>query len=122
MFARAGMLSPDGRCKALDAAADGYVRGEAYLAVHLGGLQHEDADGVLGDAAALLRSTALTQDGRSSSLTAPNGPAQQLAIRLALGSAGLMAEDMRAVQMHGTGTSLGGSPPTVHLPQPAFCC
>jgi len=36
MFQRAGMLAPDGRCKALDAAADGYVRAEAAAMMLLG--------------------------------------------------------------------------------------
>jgi hypothetical protein len=30
------MLAPDGRCKALDAAADGYVRAEAAAMILLG--------------------------------------------------------------------------------------
>lgn len=35
MFQRAGMITPDGRCKALDASADGYTRGEACASVGL---------------------------------------------------------------------------------------
>ena len=66
---------------------------------------------------------AVNQDGRSSALTAPNGPAQQMAIRAALedaagmngndegavGSSGIMSLGMRVsrLQMHGTGTPLG---------------
>ena len=47
------------------------------------------------------------QDGRSISLTAPNGPSQQQVIGAALGVAGLEPSQMGAVEMHGTGTSLG---------------
>ncbi len=72
------MLSEEGRCKTLDAAADGYVRAEGVGAVFLRVLQLQEdqrnAPGVL----ALLCGTAVNQDGRSSSLTAPNGPAQQV--------------------------------------------
>ncbi len=47
------------------------------------------------------------QDGRSSSLTAPNGPSQQDVIRAALADAGVSATSLAALEMHGTGTSLG---------------
>ncbi len=69
----AGMLTLDGRCKALDSAADGYVRGEACVVFLLG------VDGVCGKSSCqvILAGTAINQDGRSSSLTAPNGPSQQ---------------------------------------------
>jgi len=100
MCARAGMLSPEGRCKTLDAAADGYVRSEAVRVIYV----------QAGGSAAgkfLLHSTAVNQDGRSSSLTAPNGPAQQAVMRAALRDAGLRGEDMGALQLHGTGTALG---------------
>jgi hypothetical protein len=36
MFQKAGMLAPDGRCKTMDAAADGYVRAEASVMMLLG--------------------------------------------------------------------------------------
>lgn len=35
MYAIAGMLAPDGRCKTMDALADGYVRAEASVLVLL---------------------------------------------------------------------------------------
>lgn len=35
MFVAAGMTAADGRCKALDDAADGYVRSEACVALKL---------------------------------------------------------------------------------------
>ncbi len=79
----AGMLTSDGRCKTLDAAADGYVRSEACIAVLLT-TEGDVAASSRGSAplpggGAVLRATYVNQDGRSSSLTAPNGPSQQQA-------------------------------------------
>ncbi len=91
MFQKAGMLAADGRCKTLDATADGYVRGEAVAALVMAVLgterdgQREQGGAVL----AVVRSSAVNQDGRSSSLTAPNGPAQQAVMRAALVAADL---------------------------------
>lgn len=50
---------------------------------------------------------AVNQDGRSSSLTAPNGPSQQALIREAHASAGILADQLARLALHGTGTSLG---------------
>lgn len=104
-FCRAGMLSADGRCRTFDAAADGYVRGEGCAIVVLKRLgdARRDGDRVL----ALLRGTAVNQDGRSSGLTAPSGPAQTAVIRAALADAGLAPADIEYVEAHGTGTPLG---------------
>ena len=100
------MLAPDGRCKTLDAAADGYVRAEAVGVLLL------QAAGAAGSGGApplaLLAGSAVNQDGRSSGLTAPNGPAQQDVVRAALADGGLAPpQRARAVSMHGTGTPLG---------------
>ena len=98
----AGMLTLDGRCKTLDADADGYVRAEACTAFLLTAASAGDIP-----AAVYLAATFVNQDGRSSSLTAPNGPSQQAVIRGALGAASLQPRDVGALEMHGTGTPLG---------------
>ena len=81
-FSAAGMLSPDGKCKTFDKGANGYVRGEGCGVVVLKRLADalRDGDTVL----ALLRGTAVNQDGRTAGITAPNGPSQQQCIRQAL--------------------------------------
>ena len=106
MFQKAGMLAPDGRCKTLDVAADGYVRGEAAGVLFFQNI-NTTIEATPTTALALLCGTAVNQDGRSSSLTAPNGPAQQEVIRTALQMAGLKASEVSHVQLHGTGTPLG---------------
>jgi acyl transferase domain-containing protein len=99
------MLAPDGRCKALDAAASGYTRAEAagVLLLHPLGSNSFPTTSPL----AIIRGSAVNQDGRSSSLTAPNGPAQQAAIRAALAAASLDPAAVTSLQLHGTGTPLG---------------
>lgn len=102
---RARMLSPDGRCKAFSAEANGIGRSEGCAVVVLKRLDdaRRDSDRVL----ALIRGSAVNQDGRTSGLTVPNGPAQQRVIRKALHRAGLDASDIDYVEAHGTGTPLG---------------
>ncbi|KAI8473973.1 MAG: thiolase-like protein, partial [Monoraphidium minutum] len=108
MFTRAGMLARDGRCKTLDATADGYVRAEAVGVMVVEALSSAPASHPAAAAPlALLAGSAVNQDGRSSGLTAPNGPAQQDVVRAALDSAGLSPGDVTGVSMHGTGTPLG---------------
>ncbi|MFN3647968.1 MAG: SDR family NAD(P)-dependent oxidoreductase [Armatimonadota bacterium] len=99
------MLSPDGRCKAFDASADGFIRGEGCGVVVLKRLSDAERDGdrVL----ALIRGSAVNHDGRSGGLTAPNGPAQVALLRQALHSAGLSPEQVSYLEAHGTGTALG---------------
>ncbi len=106
-------MAPDGRCKALDAAADGYVRAEAAVVILLHSTSLWEA-GFGGStqgqmAALLLASTAVNQDGRSSSLTAPHGPSQQAVVLAATSAAGVAAAELHAVEMHGTGRCLRGS-------------
>lgn len=105
VFTRAGMLSPSHRCRAFDAGADGYVRGEGAAIVVLKRLSdaRRDGDGIR----AVIRGSAVNQDGRSNGLTAPNGPAQQAVLRAALEDAGVAPGDVGCVEAHGTGTPLG---------------
>src|SRR5207253_3253872 len=81
-LAQAGFMSPDGRCKTFDKAADGYVRGEGCGVVVLKRLSDALADGhqIIG----LVCGTAVNHGGRSNGLTAPNGLAQQSAASHAL--------------------------------------
>lgn len=99
------MLSPAGRCKTFDAAADGYVRGEGCGIVVLKRLAEaqKDKDCIL----AVIRGTAINQDGRSSGMTAPNGLAQEEVIRKALADGGIDPHEVGYVETHGTGTILG---------------
>jgi acyl transferase domain-containing protein/acyl carrier protein len=99
------MLSPDGRCKAFDASANGFVRGEGCGVVVLKRLSDAEADG--DNILALIRGSAVNQDGRSTALTAPNGIAQQKVIRKALARAGLKPSQVDYIEAHGTGTALG---------------
>ncbi|MGE3402707.1 MAG: SDR family NAD(P)-dependent oxidoreductase, partial [Vicinamibacterales bacterium] len=104
-FSRANMLAPDGRCKPFDASANGYVRGEGCGVVVLKRLADAERDG--DPILAVLRGSAINQDGASSGLTVPNGPAQQQVIRKALENAGIDPADVSYVEAHGTGTALG---------------
>jgi len=99
------MLAADGRCKALDAAADGYVRAEAASAVVLRSVDSLTSAATESNnaAAVLLLGTSVNQDGRSSSLTAPNGPSQQALLRSALTAATLPATRVNLLSIHGTG-------------------
>ena len=104
-FSKAGMLSPDGRCKTFDAKADGYVRSEGCGIVVLKRLSDALAHG--DNILAVIRGTAINQDGDTSGLTVPNGPSQQAVIRKALENAGVELGSVSYIEAHGTGTSLG---------------
>ncbi|HLF25992.1 MAG TPA: type I polyketide synthase, partial [Anaerolineae bacterium] len=102
---RMRMLAPDGRCKTFDALADGFVRGEGCGVVVLKRLSDALADG--DRIYAVIRGSAINQDGHTNGLTAPNGLSQQSVIRLALANAGVEADQIGYVETHGTGTPLG---------------
>jgi len=99
------VLSPSGRCRTFDAAADGIARGEGCGAVVLKRAVDalRDGDQIL----ALVRGSAVNQDGATNGMTAPSTPSQVAVIRTALSSARVEASRVNFVETHGTGTPLG---------------
>lgn len=104
-MSKSGALSPEGRCKTFDAAADGYVRSEGCGVVALKPLSSAQRDG--DRIYALVRGCAVNSDGRSNGLTAPNPAAQDAVLRRAYHDAGVDPHRVCYVECHGTGTRLG---------------
>ncbi|MGB5744950.1 MAG: SDR family NAD(P)-dependent oxidoreductase, partial [Sedimenticolaceae bacterium] len=98
-------LSPDGRCKAFDAEADGYGRGEGCGIVVLKRLDDALADG--DNVLAVIRGSAINHDGPSSGLTVPSRWAQRSVIESALRNGRVNPLDVTYIEAHGTGTALG---------------
>ena len=98
---QARMLSSDGRCHTFDSSASGYARGEGCGAQVLQNLD------VTGPNLSKFLGSALNQDGRSANLTSPNGPSQELVVKMALEDAQITSKHLHQVETHGTGTELG---------------
>jgi 6-methylsalicylic acid synthase len=101
----AGALSPDGTSRAWDAAANGYVRSEGCGVLALRRLSdaQRDGDRVL----AVLRGSAVCQDGRTNGIMAPSEEAQAHLVRQACRNAGVSPGSLDYVEAHGTGTGVG---------------
>jgi acyl transferase domain-containing protein/acyl carrier protein len=104
-FTKAGLMAPDGRCKPFSNAANGYVRGEGVGMVMLQRLS--DALKQRRRIYALIRGTAVVQDGRSNGLMAPRGTSQERVILNACREANVAPQMLDYIETHGTGTRLG---------------
>ncbi len=104
-YSKLNAMSPTGRCHTFDAKADGYVRGEGGGVVVLKPLAAaiEDGDPIY----AVVRGSAINQDGRTNGLTAPNRFSQEAVLRRAYEVAGIAPADVQYIEAHGTGTLLG---------------
>ncbi|PRQ04170.1 Phthiocerol synthesis polyketide synthase type I PpsC [Enhygromyxa salina] len=100
-----GAMAPDGRCKAFDARANGYVRGEGVGVVMLEPLSLALERGA--PIYALIRGSAINNDGYSNGLTAPSGDAQEAVLARAWAVAGIPPAEVDFVETHGPGTYLG---------------
>jgi acyl transferase domain-containing protein len=99
-------LSPTSKCHSFDHRADGYARGDGISVVILKRLSTalQDNDTIR----AVIRATALNQDGRTpGGITQPSGNAQQSLIRETFERARLDMAPVRFFEAHGTGTVIG---------------
>jgi acyl transferase domain-containing protein/thioesterase domain-containing protein len=99
------VLSPDGRCRTFDARANGFVRAEGCGVAVLKRLSDAQRDG--DRIWAVIRGTAVTQNGRSTSLTAPSVKAQADVLRAALEDGKVSPARIGYVEVHSNGSPLG---------------
>lgn len=105
VFSKASMLSPDGRCKVFDAAANGYVRSEGGGIFIL-----KDYDKALRDGDqihAVIAASAVNTDGHKSGMTIPSCKAQTALMEKAYAQAGISPAEVDYLEAHGTGTPVG---------------
>ena len=117
-FSQAGMLSPEGKCKAFDASANGFVRGEGAGMVLMKRLSDAVADG--DPIYAVIIGSAVNQDGHTNGISLPSPEAQTRLVRDACAKAGVDPSQIGYVEAHGTGTAVG-DPIEAHALAAALC-
>ncbi|GLW19446.1 hypothetical protein Stsp01_61890 [Streptomyces sp. NBRC 13847] len=105
MFASVRALSPTGRCRPFDAAADGIALGEGVGALVLRRLADAERDG--DRIYAVVKAVGTSSDGRSLGLTAPRPEGQRRALERAYRRAGISPAQVGLLEAHGTGTVVG---------------
>ncbi len=104
-LSRLRALSPTGRCHTFSADADGFARAEGCGMLVLTRLEDAQRKGY--KILAVLRGSAVGQDGHTNGFTAPSGPAQEDVIHRALKQARVEPATVDVAECHGTGTTLG---------------
>ncbi|MFO0946591.1 MAG: SDR family NAD(P)-dependent oxidoreductase [Planctomycetota bacterium] len=104
-FRKMGALSPTARCHAFDAAADGFIPSEGICVLLLRPLEEalKNGDNIV----AVLKGSAVNNDGKTNGLTAPNPLAQTEVIERAWRDADIDPSTITCMEAHGTGTALG---------------
>ncbi|MEJ8651587.1 SDR family NAD(P)-dependent oxidoreductase [Streptomyces sp. MS1.AVA.3] len=105
MFASVRALSPTGRCRPFDAAADGIALGEGVGALVLKRLTDAERDG--DRVYAVIKAVGTSSDGRSLGLIAPRPEGQRRALERAYRRAGISPAQVGLLEAHGTGTVVG---------------
>ncbi|MET9288001.1 polyketide synthase Pks13 [Nocardia beijingensis] len=100
-----GGVAKDGHIKAFSNDADGMVRSEGGGLVVLKRLADAERDG--DTIYAVIKGTAVNNDGRSNGLLAPNPDAQAEVLRRAYRDAGIAPSAVDYIEAHGTGTLIG---------------
>ncbi len=100
-----GIESSRAQTSAFDEHSDGTVWGEGTAALLLKPLDQATAD--RDHIYAVIKGSALNQDGASVGITAPNASAQEEVLRLAWADAGVEPDSITMFEAHGTGTRLG---------------
>ncbi len=105
VLAHGRFLSPDGKCRAFGAGANGMTPGEGVGAVLLKPLARavRDGDRIYG----VIRGSASNHGGAANGFTVPNPEAQKDLVLQALRIAGVNPREISYVEAHGTGTVLG---------------
>ncbi|RDW83572.1 type I polyketide synthase [Aspergillus mulundensis] len=100
-----GLVSPDGKSYTFDSRANGYGRGEGIATVVIKRLS--DAIAARDPIRAVIRESALNQDGKTETITTPCEEAQVALMRDCYRRAGLDLRDTQYFEAHGTGTLTG---------------
>jgi acyl transferase domain-containing protein/acyl carrier protein len=105
-WCQANNLAPDGRCKAFDARANGFIRSDGAGVVVLKPLSRALADG--DPIYALIRGSAVNNDGQTSGLLmSPGRKGQEAMLVEAYRNAGVDPAQVGYIEAHGTGTRVG---------------
>ncbi|MEM9045849.1 MAG: beta-ketoacyl synthase N-terminal-like domain-containing protein, partial [Pseudomonadota bacterium] len=103
-FSRASMLSPDGECRAFDAGANGYVRGEGAVVMVL---ERASNNAVNKRSRSYLAGIGVNSDGSKAGISLPSVEGQRDLLRHVWRGIDYSPDQIAFVEAHGTGTPVG---------------